>query len=225
MVAKLKIKTDFKVKKKGGNIVPLVPEKIYKSLREAASASGLSDIELKAIFSRGMHELENIFLPGETILSIKVEETVLSVLREKGFSPMARIFYSQSQLKQNLRKKIRVHKQSSAKDVDVTDFSLLVTNSRDVVTSAWHREKIEEGLVRETGLKKSQARLIAKEVEKKIEQIKNAGEKIDESKYKRIVAEVVDEFKQDAEVTTSAAKKLGEQLSGDWSMIKSELSK
>ena len=168
MVAKLKIKSEFKVKKKSGNIVPLVPEKIHKSLKEAASASGVSNIELKAIYSRVIHELENTFLPGETILSAKVEETVLKVLREKGFSPMARIFYSQSQLKQNLRKKIRVHKKPGAKDVDVTDFSLLVTNSRDVVTSAWHRDKIEEGLVRETGLKKSQARIIAKEVERKI---------------------------------------------------------
>jgi gas vesicle protein len=64
-----------------------------------------------------------------------------------------------------------------------------------------------------------------KEVEKKVEQVKKAGEKIDESKYKRIVAEVVDEFKKDTEVTASAAKKLGEQLSGDWNMVKRELSK
>jgi gas vesicle protein len=63
------------------------------------------------------------------------------------------------------------------------------------------------------------------EVAKKIENIKKAGEKIDEGKYKRIVAEVVDEFKQDAQVTSSAAKKLGSQLSGDWNMVKRELAK
>lgn len=63
-----------------------------------------------------------------------------------------------------------------------------------------------------------------REVEKKIEQLKRAGEKIDESKYKSIVSEVVGEIKQDAEVTSSAAKKLGQQLRGDWNMVKGELS-
>lgn len=63
-----------------------------------------------------------------------------------------------------------------------------------------------------------------REVEKKVEQVKRAGEKIDEGKYKRIVDEVVEEFKNDAQVTSSAAKKLGEQLSSDWTMVKKELS-
>ncbi len=63
------------------------------------------------------------------------------------------------------------------------------------------------------------------EVERKIEQVKKAGEKIDEDKYKKIVAEVVDEFKKDTKVTSSAAKQLGEQLRGDWEMIKKEVTK
>lgn len=63
------------------------------------------------------------------------------------------------------------------------------------------------------------------EVERKIEQVKKAGEKIDEGKYKRIVAEVVDEFKRDTKVTSSAAKQLGEQLSDDWEMVKREVTK
>ena len=61
------------------------------------------------------------------------------------------------------------------------------------------------------------------EVEKKIEQVKKAGEKIDEEKYKKIVAEVVDEFKRDAQVSSSSAKQLGEQLRSDWAMIKKSL--
>jgi len=64
-----------------------------------------------------------------------------------------------------------------------------------------------------------------REVEKKVQQIKKAGEKIDEGKYKGIVAEVIDEFKRDAKVTSSAAEKLGEQLRGDWKMVKGELTK
>jgi gas vesicle protein len=63
-----------------------------------------------------------------------------------------------------------------------------------------------------------------REVEKKIEAVKRAGDRIDEGKYKSIVNEVVEEIKQDAEVTSSAAKKLGEQLRGDWKMVKGELS-
>ena len=64
-----------------------------------------------------------------------------------------------------------------------------------------------------------------KEVEKKIEQVKKAGGKIDETKYQTLVSEVVDEFKSDAKVTKSAAQKLGEQLKADWNMVKKELVK
>jgi gas vesicle protein len=64
-----------------------------------------------------------------------------------------------------------------------------------------------------------------KEVEKKIAQVKKAGEKLDEGKYKALVSEVVEEFKQDAEVTSSVAKRLGEQLKSDWGMVKKEVAK
>jgi gas vesicle protein len=64
-----------------------------------------------------------------------------------------------------------------------------------------------------------------KEVDKKIAQIKRAGEKLDEGKYKALVSEVVEEFKQDAEVTSSVAKRLGEQLRADWGMVKKEVGK
>ena len=64
-----------------------------------------------------------------------------------------------------------------------------------------------------------------REVERKIVQVKKAGGKIDETKYKALVTEVVDEFKKDAEVTSSAAQRLAEQLKADWSMVKKELGK
>jgi gas vesicle protein len=64
-----------------------------------------------------------------------------------------------------------------------------------------------------------------KEVEKKIVQVKRAGEKIDEGKYKSLVSEVVEEFKQDTGVTSSVAKRLSEQLRADWSMVKQEVGK
>lgn len=64
-----------------------------------------------------------------------------------------------------------------------------------------------------------------KELEKKIAQVKKVGGKIDENKYKDLVAEVVDEFKKDAVVTSSAAQKLAEQLKSDWGMFRKELAK
>ena len=64
-----------------------------------------------------------------------------------------------------------------------------------------------------------------RELEKKIAQVKKVGGKIDEDKYKDLVAEVVDEFKKDAVVTSSAAQKLAEQLKSDWRMIGKELAK
>ena len=64
-----------------------------------------------------------------------------------------------------------------------------------------------------------------KEVEKKVANVKKAGGKLDETKYQELVAEVVDEFKNDAKVTKSAAQKLAEQLKSDWRMIGKELSR
>jgi gas vesicle protein len=64
-----------------------------------------------------------------------------------------------------------------------------------------------------------------KEVEKKVASVKKAGEKLDETKYKALVTEVVDEFKKDAVVTSSAAQRLAEQLKADWNMVKKELAK
>ena len=48
-----------------------------------------------------------------------------------------------------------------------------------------------------------------KEVEKKIAQLKAAGEKIDEGKYKALVEQVIAEIKQDGQVTGEIAKKMG----------------
>ena len=63
-----------------------------------------------------------------------------------------------------------------------------------------------------------------KEIEKKIEQLKAVGEKIDEGKYKKLVEEVMAEIRQDSEVTSDVAKRMGEQLRNDWSMVKESLS-
>lgn len=62
-------------------------------------------------------------------------------------------------------------------------------------------------------------------LEKKLDALKKAGSKIDESKYMGLVTEVVEEIKKDGSVTAEAAKKLGNQLRGDWDIVKTEWSK
>ena len=62
-----------------------------------------------------------------------------------------------------------------------------------------------------------------KEIRIKIQQLKEAGEKIDEGKYKMLVEEVLAEVKKDGQVTADVAKRMGEQLRSDWGMVKETL--
>jgi gas vesicle protein len=65
----------------------------------------------------------------------------------------------------------------------------------------------------------------SKMLEKKLDNIKKAGQKIDESRYMDLVNEVVDEVKKDGTVTSEVAKKIGTQLKSDWNMVKTEFNK
>jgi len=60
---------------------------------------------------------------------------------------------------------------------------------------------------------------------KKIQDVKKAGELIDETKYKSLVRQVVNEVKKDSRVSEKVAEELGEQLKGDWIMVKKQLLK
>lgn len=62
-------------------------------------------------------------------------------------------------------------------------------------------------------------------VERKMRNLKAAGEKLDENKYMELVTEVIEEIKKDGRVTADAAKKLSTQLKSDWNMIKTEFEK
>ena len=62
-----------------------------------------------------------------------------------------------------------------------------------------------------------------KQVEKKLKEIKMAGKKIDFEAYKKLVMQVVDEIKNDSDVTSETAKKIGLQLNEDWNDIKSAI--
>ncbi len=62
-----------------------------------------------------------------------------------------------------------------------------------------------------------------KKVEKKIKEVKMAGKKIDFDAYKKLVMQVVDELKNDTDVTSDTAKKIGMRLSDDWNDMKEAL--
>ncbi len=62
-----------------------------------------------------------------------------------------------------------------------------------------------------------------KKVEKKIRDIKAVGKKLDFDVYKKLVSEVIDEIKNDSDVTSDTAKKIGLQLNEDWNDIKSAI--
>lgn len=64
-----------------------------------------------------------------------------------------------------------------------------------------------------------------KVLQRKLDNLRNAGTKLDESKYMQLVGEVVDEVKKDGAVTSEAAKKIGSQLKTDWEMVKTEFNK
>ncbi len=64
-----------------------------------------------------------------------------------------------------------------------------------------------------------------KMMEKKLDNVKKVGAKLDESKYMDLVNEVIDEVKSDGTVTSEVAKKLGTQLRNDWDMVKTEFNK
>ena len=61
------------------------------------------------------------------------------------------------------------------------------------------------------------------EVKKRVITLKAAGKTIDIDVYKKLVNEVVNEFKKDGSVTSDVAKQLGTQLSGDWNTVKASL--
>jgi len=76
-------------------------------------------------------------------------------------------------------------------------------------------------LAQETGDRAEKYYLRArKEIIKKVEDIKDAGQNVDLEGYKKLVLKVVDEVKKDGEVTADIAKEIGMKLNDDWRDIK-----
>ncbi|HOZ44728.1 MAG TPA: YtxH domain-containing protein [Candidatus Dojkabacteria bacterium] len=62
-----------------------------------------------------------------------------------------------------------------------------------------------------------------KEVAVKLENLKKAGKEINGDDYKKIVDEIVENFKGNGKITAEASKKLGEQLREDWEEVKKQI--
>ena len=65
--------------------------------------------------------------------------------------------------------------------------------------------------------------LARKKVETKLLEVKEAGKKIDFEGYKKLVMQVVDEIKNDSDVTAQTAKEIGVKLNSDWNEIRSSI--
>jgi gas vesicle protein len=64
---------------------------------------------------------------------------------------------------------------------------------------------------------------IKAEVDKRIADLKKAGKSIDWDIYKKMVNEVLNEFRKDGEVTAEVAERMGKQLGNDWNTVKASL--
>lgn len=62
-----------------------------------------------------------------------------------------------------------------------------------------------------------------RQLNKKVRDLKEAGNSIDIEGYKKLVSKVVEEIKTDGEVTSDIAKKIGMKLNDDWNEIKSSI--
>lgn len=62
-----------------------------------------------------------------------------------------------------------------------------------------------------------------RQAQRKLRDLKDAGENIDVDGYKKLIGKIVDEIKTDGEVTSDVAKKIGEKLNDDWKDLKSAL--
>ncbi len=62
-----------------------------------------------------------------------------------------------------------------------------------------------------------------RKLERKIRDIKETGKNIDLEGYKKLIVKIVEEIKDDGEVTADIAKKIGEKLNEDWNELKSAI--
>ncbi len=65
----------------------------------------------------------------------------------------------------------------------------------------------------------------SKEVHKKIANLKSLGEVIDETKYRELITDVINELKAKKALDPAVTRKLGGQMRKDWKNVKKTLAK
>lgn len=87
------------------------------------------------------------------------------------------------------------------------------------------RKDIEEFTVNLSKQVEEYVLIATKSINKKIKALQELGTKIDQTKYRALVDEVVEELKADGAVTAEVSKKLSTQLKKDWKKVQVAVTK
>lgn len=159
------------VTKRSTEIVELDPQKIYDAL--FAACEHIAVLEEKQVDKQKINELTDFVLEKIARKGVEyphvdyINQIDAEILRENGLVKEANHFQRYAQQREELRKKLLVTKLVGEKG-DSTDKSLLVEGEANYSLSQWNRQRIEYALMKECGLDKDKARMVAKQTEKTI---------------------------------------------------------
>jgi len=164
------------IKKRDGRVVPFEKEKITEAIFKAAKSVGGQDRYLAEDLAEAVTLYINKEFQGKTPSVEDIQDIVEKVLIKTGHAKTAKAYI----LYREKRSRIRQVKQGAPprdmleeiteagmKIKESTDLSLFVRTSGENIVS-WEIERIIDSLIRETGLERKIAQIIALEVEKEI---------------------------------------------------------
>ncbi|MBI5574714.1 MAG: anaerobic ribonucleoside-triphosphate reductase [Elusimicrobia bacterium] len=155
------------VKKKDGILEPVNEQKIFTALIRASKEGGCETKEqIKKIVKDIVKFLKTNFLPGETITTQVINDTIERVLIEGKFDRTFYAYQKRRIRKNELRKQLKVTKRKEK--ADSTDLSLLVQAEVEEEISVWDKIKIVDAIVKEVKISHIDARKIANNIEKKV---------------------------------------------------------
>ncbi len=151
------------VRKRDGRVVPFEQDKITEAIFKAAKAVGGEDRYL----AEDLAESVTFYLKKQFVSQIptveEVQDIVERVLIKTGHARTAKAYILYREKRARIRK---IRKGVVSDDTPETPF-LLIRRSKDEVL-LWERKKIIEDLIKEKGLSRNIAELIALEVENQI---------------------------------------------------------
>ncbi len=151
------------VKKRDGRVVPFEQDKITEAIFKAAKAVGGEDRYLAEDLAESVtFYLKKQFADKIPVVE-EIQDIVERVLIKTGHARTAKAYILYREKRARIRK---IRKGVVSDDTHETPF-LLIRRSKDEVL-LWERKKIIEDLIKEKGLSKNIAELIALEVEDQI---------------------------------------------------------